>query len=78
MEPHISYTVRIYGDGVGKIFCHSLGYGVIGIYWVRNEFYIITETCIIETWTDKRILTFQIQMFKFPIASLKIANILWF
>ena len=43
-------------------------YWVIEIYWVRDELYII-----IETWTDKWILTFSIQVLEFWIASLEIA-----
>ena len=70
----------MYGNGVGKKCCHSLIYWVIGIYWVRDECDLITETYITEPWTDKLelIITFSIQVLKFSIASLEIANILWF
>ena len=49
---------------------------IIEIYWVRDEFYIITETYIPEIGTDKRILTFPIQVFQFSIAFLERAKIL--
>ena len=40
------------------------------IYWVRDGFYIITET-----WTDKQILL-SLQVLIFSVPSLEIANIL--
>ena len=42
---------------------------------MRDEFYVIAETFITKTFADKEILTFLIQMFKFSIAYLEIANI---
>ena len=67
---------NICGNGVEKKSCHSLIYRVIKIYFVQKEFYIITETNITEIWTDKWILTFPIQVLKFSVSSLEIANFL--
>ena len=45
---------------------------------VEVPMYIIIETYITETWTDKRIFTCPLQVLEFSIASLEIANILCF